>query len=216
MGIRKIITVPNNKLKQISKAALLDKSTLKLIKDLGDTLLPQEGPQGVGFSAPQLGINKRVFIVNLEYPSVRKIRYTKDKTHERFERPEGKRSPSKSEGQSRIKFELRAFINPKIVSKSKKTNWDFINSENKYFEGCLSVPGIFGYVERPWKIKVKYKTLGDKKGFIERVDEFEGFNAIYIQHERDHLDGILFTEHVLKQGEKLFEPTDEGFRELSL
>ena len=62
----------------------------------------------------------------------------------------------------------------------------------EYEEGCLSIPDIRGDVERPENLHLRYMT---RKGEI--VEEsFEGLNARVIQHEYDHLQGILFTEHL--------------------
>lgn len=80
-----------------------------------------------------------------------------------------------------------ALINPKITKKS----WKKIEME----EGCLSIPGIFGIVKRPEKIKVKAQSInGDKQIF-----DAEGLIARVIQHEIDHLDGILFTSKMIKE-----------------
>jgi peptide deformylase len=78
-------------------------------------------------------------------------------------------------------------INPKIVSRSKETEVDW--------EGCLSVPDVYGKVERFQKVKVS--ALGvDGKDIKLKVS---GFLARTVQHEIDHLDGILFTEKVIGQ-----------------
>lgn len=75
-----------------------------------------------------------------------------------------------------------ALINPLIVSHSRKTDWDE--------EGCLSIPGLWGEVERFTKIKVKaLSARGDKLHFAA-----EDLFARIIQHEIDHLDGVLFTD----------------------
>ncbi len=80
-----------------------------------------------------------------------------------------------------------ALVNPKITKKS----WKKVEME----EGCLSIPGVYGMVKRPAKIKVQAKNLdGDKHVF-----EADGLLARVIQHEVDHLDGILFTTKMSKQ-----------------
>lgn len=78
-------------------------------------------------------------------------------------------------------FEI--YVNPQIVFTSEK--------KQKGWEGCLSVPGKRGEVERAAKIVVEYNNLVDFK--IER-DTIEGFTAIIFQHEIDHLDGILYID----------------------
>lgn len=79
-----------------------------------------------------------------------------------------------------------ALINPRIKSKS----WKKVEME----EGCLSIPGVFGMVKRPQKITVEAQNLaGEKHSF-----EADGMVSRVIQHEVDHLDGILFTSKITK------------------
>ncbi len=80
-----------------------------------------------------------------------------------------------------------ALVNPKIVKRSAKK----IDLE----EGCLSIPGIFGIVRRPVKVTVSAQNLnGGQSKF-----EADGMLARVIQHELDHLDGVLFTSKMIKQ-----------------
>ena len=83
-----------------------------------------------------------------------------------------------------IKSDDMVLINPKIThfSTEKETDW----------EGCLSVPNIYGLVERSRKVKV---TAKDLDGNIVKI-KAEGFFARTLQHEIDHLDGILFTSRI--------------------
>ena len=78
------------------------------------------------------------------------------------------------------------FVNPKIIQ----------NSDNNatYEEGCLSVPGQFAEINRPDKCKVKYLDYNGK----EKILEAEGLLATCIQHEIDHLKGILFIDYLSK------------------
>ena len=75
-------------------------------------------------------------------------------------------------------------INPEITSHSDKTEYGE--------EGCLSLPGQWGQVERYREITVQFKDWKGEK----RVLKIEGFNARIVQHEIDHLDGILFTDYL--------------------
>jgi peptide deformylase len=78
------------------------------------------------------------------------------------------------------------FINPEIITNS--------DSNAAYEEGCLSVPGQFAEISRPDKCKVKYLDYnGDKQ-----ILEAEGLLATCIQHEIDHLEGILFIDYLSK------------------
>ena len=82
--------------------------------------------------------------------------------------------------------EPQYFVNPEII-----TNSD-INAT--YEEGCLSVPGQYAEINRPDKCKVKYLDYNGKEKFLDA----EGLLATCIQHEIDHLEGILFIDHLSK------------------
>lgn len=90
------------------------------------------------------------------------------------------------------------FINPTIVS-----SLDGVSSkkQKRLLEGCLSIPTIWGRVKRKKEITLEYQ---DKKG-NKHTKSFKGFTATIIQHETDHLDGILFTKHAMEQGERLYK-----------
>jgi peptide deformylase len=78
----------------------------------------------------------------------------------------------------------RFFVNPEIVWASEETA--------PYEEGCLSVPDIYDDVERPSKVRLRY--LGYDGAPVE--EEAEGLFAVCIQHEMDHLEGVLFIDHL--------------------
>jgi len=82
------------------------------------------------------------------------------------------------------KPEPRFFINPEIIKPSTKTM--------PYEEGCLSVPDFYEDVERPISCHVRYLDYHGK----EQVLDAEGLLAVCIQHEMDHLEGILFIDHI--------------------
>lgn len=86
-------------------------------------------------------------------------------------------------------------INPKIISSSKKTK--------KYFEGCLSIPNIWGEVKRHLSIKVSYQDENRENHTV----LLKGTLAWIFQHEIDHLNGILFAERVLEQKGKFYKYT---------
>jgi peptide deformylase len=78
----------------------------------------------------------------------------------------------------------RHFVNPEILWASEETA--------PYEEGCLSVPEIYDEVERPAQVKLRYLNYAG-----EQVEEdAEGLFAVCIQHEMDHLDGVLFIDHL--------------------
>jgi peptide deformylase len=80
--------------------------------------------------------------------------------------------------------ELGIYINPKVTLLDETTQG--------FWEGCLSVPGLRGFVDRPSKIRIDYLDRHGK----EHSREAEGFLATVFQHEFDHLDGILFLDRV--------------------
>ncbi|MBW3097582.1 peptide deformylase [Pseudohoeflea coraliihabitans] len=80
----------------------------------------------------------------------------------------------------------QVFINPVIVSRS--------DDVGTYEEGCLSIPDYFAEVERPARVTVTYQDLTG----ADREIEAEGLLATCLQHEIDHLDGVLFIDHISK------------------
>lgn len=84
--------------------------------------------------------------------------------------------------QSRLKSFKKAFINPEIIEET--------GDEWAFNEGCLSIPGVNEDVFRCSNIKIKYQDAD----FIEHVEEFDGLLARVIQHEYDHIEGVLFTD----------------------
>lgn len=91
-------------------------------------------------------------------------------------------------------------INPKILWKSKRTRLGVPESKNP-FEGCLSIPGIWGKIRRHSVIKVLYYTPTGQAV----IKKFRGFTGVVIQHELDHLDGLLFVDRILEQGGKIYK-----------
>jgi peptide deformylase len=82
--------------------------------------------------------------------------------------------------------EPRVFINPQVVWRSQE--------RTAYEEGCLSIPEYYEDVERPAKVRVKFLDLAGKQQEVEAENLF----ATCLQHEIDHLDGVLFIDHISK------------------
>ncbi len=93
------------------------------------------------------------------------------------------------------------FINPKIIWRSKKMFSRVLKKDNLFLEGCLSIPNYYGLVDRSYAVKLKWQDL---KGNTYQ-EKFEKKESAYIQHELDHLNGILFVDWVLKQGSQLYK-----------
>jgi len=100
---------------------------------------------------------------------------------------------------------VEVIINPQIIKSSKKM-LSSLPKDDQFLEGCLSFPGYYGFVDRPIKIKVAYQTL---TGLTKTARLAAPYSA-YFQHERDHLDGILFIDYLKKSGEQLYFGTDRG------
>lgn len=95
---------------------------------------------------------------------------------------------------------IRVFINPEIISRSDDLTDGVPERENK-LEGCLSIPNIWGRVSRAKRLTLSYT---DEKG-TKKTESFSGFLATIIQHETDHINGVLFTLRVLEQKGTLFQ-----------
>ncbi|GAA4836470.1 peptide deformylase [Algivirga pacifica] len=124
----------------------------QLANDMFETM---EAANGVGLAGPQIGLNKRIFVIDSSLML------------EEDEQEEGLR---------------QVFINAEIIEEDGD-DWGME-------EGCLSIPGIRGEVFRPEIVKIRYFD----ENWNEHVREFDGMTARVIQHEYDHIDGILFTE----------------------
>ncbi|OGH21247.1 MAG: peptide deformylase [Candidatus Levybacteria bacterium RIFCSPLOWO2_01_FULL_38_13] len=100
------------------------------------------------------------------------------------------------------KSSIRVFINPQISDEGGEVSkMETRKSPRKRLEGCLSLPNIWGEVKRKNFITLSFS---DEKGKL-HTKEFKGFLATIIQHEMDHLNGILFTERVLEQNGILYK-----------
>lgn len=142
MGLRKILTAEESALHKVCRPVTnFDWRLHKLLNDMKETLIEA---QGVGLAAPQVGILRRVVLVD-----------TGD--------------------------EILELINPIMLETS---------GEQVGAEGCLSVPGKYGLVKRPYKAKVRAQ---DRNGDWYEV-EGEELIARCFCHELDHLDGIMYTE----------------------
>jgi len=95
--------------------------------------------------------------------------------------------------------EYITYINPEITYFSKST----LSTE----EGCLSLPGIFGYVTRAKKIHIKYKDVEGKTN----KEKLKGLYSVILQHEVDHLNGILFIDRAeeITQGKDILDKLNE-------
>jgi peptide deformylase len=184
MAIREILEVPDPRLKQISAPVTVFDDELKtLVADMFETMY--DAP-GIGLAAVQVGVPLRVLVIDLQPddPDADPVACNHDGHHHHHQ-------PTKREPQ--------VFINPEILDPSE--------DRRAYNEGCLSVPEMYAEVERPARIRARWQDL---EGNVHEAD-MDGLMATCLQHEMDHLEGILFIDHlsrlkrqmVLKKLEKL-------------
>jgi len=103
--------------------------------------------------------------------------------------------------------EILVMINPQIIKTYGEKVYPIIeDSEGKkedFLEGCLSFPNLYGTVKRFLKVEVSWEEIKSEK-LTQKQQLMDGFEAIVLQHELDHLNGILFTDHIKKDGGKLY------------
>ena len=145
MGLRKILTDKDPALHKVCKpVTAFDEKLHKLLDDMGETLVDSGG---VGLAAPQVGILRRIFLVDVGVEE----------------------------------NEIVEFINPEILE---------TDGEQEGPEGCLSVPGKYGLVKRPYYVKVRAQ---DRYGDWFEAEGEELIGRCFC-HENDHLDGIVYTQ----------------------
>jgi peptide deformylase len=158
----KIYIYPNDILRKVAKDVSLNDELEK--KEIIETIFKMKKTmyeaKGVGLAAPQVGVSKRFFVIDID------SKLNKDEEKKKEEITEGV---------------FRVYINPKIIEKEGKIKCE---------EGCLSVPGVYEEIIRFEKIKIKYFDIN----LEEKEEIVEGFLAVAIQHENDHLDGKLFID----------------------
>ena len=169
MAIREILEAPDPRLKTVSKPVETFDAGLKtLVDDMFETMY---AAHGIGLAAIQVGEPIRLLVIDLQ---------EEDKDAEPVECDH---DGTKHTHQPVIN-DPRVFVNPEILDPS--------DEQGTYQEGCLSVPDIYADVERPARCRVKYRDIEGN----EHEEEMTGMMAVCIQHEMDHLNGILFIDHL--------------------
>lgn len=173
-----IIKVPDPVLKEKARPVdTIDETVKGQIKRMFETMY--DAP-GIGLAANQVGLLNRVFVMDLAPES---WIYDGEKNGV-LQIKSAYRSGEDDEDPKPKEPHPIAMINPEIVWRSEQ--------RSVFEEGCLSMPGQYGVVERPAQIKVKYL---DPEGQTHEI-EAEGLHAHCIQHEIDHLDGVLFIDYL--------------------
>ena len=155
--------------------------------------LHSAGDGGVGLAAPQIGLSERIAVAEVQMPTAFPPDWTEEKISEikakyrdlskkiiRID-ADGKRT----QYEDIVQFGTFVFADPEIIFPDM--------SEREYdLEGCISLPGLFGFVPRRGEITLKYRDLDGNACEL----ECDGFLARVIQHETDHLNGILFIKRI--------------------
>ena len=151
MTIRDLTTFPEKVLKQKAEpVTVFDDALAELVDDMIETM--REAP-GVGLAAPQIGISKRIIVVEFG-----------------------------DEQDETVPNQLYVLINPEIIKQSK--------DQVAGIEGCLSVPGLVGNVNRANVVTVRGQNIHGKPVKIRA----QGWLARIFQHEIDHINGVLYTD----------------------
>jgi peptide deformylase len=188
MALREIVTVPAPVLRRKAhKVTQFGPELQTLIDDMVETM---RAAPGVGLAAPQVDVPLRVIVVE----------YSEEEDMEAAEMAEANgagNTPAAVTGAAEpppakpaAPPKLYAVVNPEIVRAS--------GEKELGAEGCLSIPGYLGNVERPVEILVKGQN---RRGQPLRI-KAEGWLARIFQHEIDHLNGVLFTD----RAEKIWQP----------
>lgn len=151
MAIRPILIHPDPRLKTVADpVADIDDELRRLADDMLQTMYDAPGS---GLAAPQVGVLRRVFVMDC----------------------------AKKEGTAPQPLVL---VNPEIIAKSEDTK--------VFEEGCLSIPEIYADVERPAEVTMRWLGLNGE----EHEQTFDGFPAVCVQHELDHLNGRLYIDYL--------------------
>ena len=164
MTVRSILVYPDERLRERAEAVeKVDAAIRELVEDMAETA------PGVGLAANQIGVLKRVFVIDIADES----------------------EPS----------DLKVFINPEILDAS---------GSQTYQEGCLSFPNATEEIKRAERVRVRALDVQGKPFELEA----EGLLAVAIQHENDHLDGVLMIDKLgpikrRRLGRKIKQARDE-------
>lgn len=166
MALLTILIAPDPRLKEASEAVGGVTDEIRRLMD--DMLETMYAAPGIGLAAIQVGVAKRVIVMDLGK--------NKDEDPEDGE--------DEAKGAEKKEPNPMYFVNPELVWASD----DLVTCE----EGCLSVPDLYDEVERPARVRVRFL---DYHGQKQEIDA-DGMLAVCIQHEMDHLEGTLFIDHL--------------------
>lgn len=167
-----IFTYPDPVLSTVAApVTVFDAELEKLAMDMIYTMYVTPG---IGLAAPQVGVSKRLFVIDVEYD---------------------REVIKNSEGRDEFRYSNMnpmVVINPVFKEKTGSTTYE---------EGCLSVPGVYEEVKRSENVVMEFQDIKGNKHTLNA----EGLFAICLQHENDHLDGIVFIERLSNLKKNFFK-----------
>lgn len=176
-----VLITPDPSLRRVAQPVVnYDQKLHQNVQEMTRLLLSSSDPEGVGLAATQVGLDARLFLLILNNKKIPQV-----------------------------------FINPEIIkSSSVMLSHKHKNPDKRWLEGCLSIPKFWGFVDRPYEVTIRYQTpvlQRDGTWTLKTQDiTVKDAHSAYAQHERDHLDGILFTDLILKQKGTLFIEKEDG------
>lgn len=173
MSVMDIIIVPDPVLRQ--EAQTVETVNADVAKTLDDMAQTMYDGNGIGLAANQVALLKRVLVMDVPKGC---WEYKGEDRHGILQIGPASQPPTEEEPN------LLQMINPQIMQASEQ--------RSVYAEGCLSIPGQYAEVERPAKVTVKYIDQNGK----EQIADFEGLDSHCVQHEIDHLNGVLFIDYL--------------------
>lgn len=190
MTLRTIVTLPDPVLRRKARpVSKFDKDFQTLVDDMIETM--RQAP-GVGLAAPQVGASERLIVVEYAEPP------EEDEQEATF--PARVDAPPEADHPRKVvKPKLYVMVNPEIVKTSEETVVGV--------EGCLSIPGLVGEVERFSTVQVKGQN---RRGQPMKV-KAEGWLARIFQHEVDHINGVVFPDRATR----VWKPEPEEVEKLA-
>ncbi|PIR59202.1 MAG: peptide deformylase [Candidatus Pacebacteria bacterium CG10_big_fil_rev_8_21_14_0_10_56_10] len=183
----RIVTAPHPSLRRPAKPVeRADAKLRRLVDGLADTLARQRQPRGVGLAGPQVNQGWRLFATQLPAGTDRELEELEAAAHRTV---------------------TTVYLNPRIKAHSSHLTFGPRPDEPRY-EGCLSVPKLYGPVPRWSWIELEYQQLETDR-LVNRSQRAEDFRARVLQHELDHLDGVLFTDYSLEHDLPVFQLNPE-------
>ena len=175
MSALDVIIVPDPVLRKTAQPIeQIQTDTKQFLRDMAETMNVENG---IGLAANQVAVLKRALVMDVPKGC---WEYKGEDKHGVLTI-----GPAKDAAKQEIS-NLIHMINPEIIESSAQ--------RSVYAEGCLSIPGQYAEVERPAKVRVKYLDIDGK----EKIELFEGLDSHCVQHEIDHLNGVLFIDYLSK------------------